>query len=52
MVWEQWVLISVFVLGVIASVLTIGVQRKPGTPEAAVVHAILVAILIYLVTRL
>lgn len=50
--WEQWILIIVFVIGVLSAVALIGRDRKPYTSGQAVVQIILASLLIYLVVRL
>jgi hypothetical protein len=52
MVWQQWVLVTVFVIGSLISVAMIGRPRTPTTPGQVVLGLIINALLIWAVVSI
>jgi hypothetical protein len=48
--WQQWVLVGLFLMGMVNSVLQIGKEHQPVTPGTAAVAVLIYAALIWMTT--
>ncbi|KFI40401.1 hypothetical protein BACT_1103 [Bifidobacterium actinocoloniiforme DSM 22766] len=52
MTWQQWVLIGLFLMGMVNSVLRIGREQQPVTPGTAAVAVLIYAALIWMTANM